>query len=161
MKFSLLAGRKKGMETAATVLGAVFIAAAAAFFFYYIFPLFFGDLFKSIALASAEIVARDIAGFISVSGVAPNEIKITYNPSETNKYNVEIKERIVKVFRETENLPKEVEPVKEIAIAKSAVGNINENFNFVNFFEIRKNVVTSIGQSGTRIFSNNYEVAVK
>ena len=153
--------KNKGTAATFTVIGAVLIAAIVVFYFYYIYPLFFRDLFKSIALSSAEIVARDLAGFISVSGVAPNEIKIAYNPSESYKYNVAIGERLVQVYLSIKNLPKEVTPVKEIATAKSAVDNINEKANEVNFFEIKKNVVSSIDKSGIKVFNNIFEVIAK
>ncbi len=57
----------------------------------------FQDLAKQIALESAEVVAKDLAGFITISGAAPEEIKITYKPSTKFSYDVEIGGRIVRV----------------------------------------------------------------
>lgn len=148
--------RKKGQETFATVFGTVLIAAIVVFFFFYIYPLFFGDLFKSIALSSAEIVARDIAGFISVSAAAPNEIKITYNPSESNKYNTVIGDRLVQVTLAIENAK-----INEKSTAKVAIGDIAEKFDIVNSFEIRKNVITSIDSNGVKLFNNINQVSAK
>jgi len=148
--------RKKGQETVVTVAGTVFVAAIVVFFFFYIFPLFFGDLFKSIALSSAEIVARDIAGFISVSAAAPNEIKITYNPSESNKYNTVIGDRLVQVTLAIENAK-----INEKSTAKVAIGDIDEKFNLVNSFEVRKNVITSVDSNGVKLFNNINQVSAK
>jgi hypothetical protein len=56
------------------------------------------DLFKMIALASADVVSKDLAGLISISGAAPEKIVITYQtPSKEFFYDVKIKDRIVDV----------------------------------------------------------------
>jgi hypothetical protein len=148
--------RKKGTETPATALGILLIVIGIVALFYFIFPLVFGDIFKTISLSSAEIVARDIAGFISVSGVAPNEIKINYNPSESSKYNMIINDRVVQVFLDTEKIK-----TKEVATAKSATGGIDEKFDLVNIFEIRKSTISSIDQNEMKVFTNNFGVTAK
>jgi len=155
-KFFRNFGKAKGVESVTTVMGAIFIAAIVVFFFYYIFPLFFGDLFKSIALSSGEIVARDIAGFISVSGVAPNEIKIEYSPSSSVQYNVSVNQRVVEV-----NVANERANIKEVASAKTAVDNLNANIILANIFDISKNMKAVIDQNGNKNFVPIYSIIGK
>jgi hypothetical protein len=145
--------RSKGFENVANVMGAVFITAIVIFLFYYIFPLFFGDMFKSIALSSAEIVTRDMAGFVSVSGVAPNEIRIKYNPSSSTLYNVSIANRVVKVAISSGKLNN-----NEIASSKTAVDNLTQQINNDNSFVISKNIKASTDQNGNKIFRPVYSV---
>lgn len=151
--FRKFSPRLKGVETVTTVIGAVLIAAITVFFFYYMFPLFFGDLFQSIALSSSEIVARDMAGFISVSAVAPNQIQIEYSPSSSTQYNVSIANRVVNVIlsagKTTNN---------EIASSKIAVGNLTQQIINENSFEISKNVKILTDQSGNKISQPVYSV---
>jgi hypothetical protein len=150
-------GREKATSTVINILGAVMIAAILVFFFFYIFPLFFGDVFKSIALSSSEVVARDIAGLVSVSGVAPDEIKIEYNPSTSITYNVTIVDRIVRVFLGVvRGVP--FSGQNEVASAKTAVDNLNAQIILTNIFEISKKVSTGIDANGNKIFKPVYSI---
>lgn len=148
--------KMKGAESVATVLGAIFITVIVVFFFYYIFPLFFGDLFQSIALSSSEIVARDIAGFISVSGVAPDEISIQYSPSSSVFYNVSVSQRVVKI-----NSASVRANTNEVASEKSAVDNLNENIILANIFDISKNIKLVTNQNGNKNPAQVYSITGK
>jgi len=154
--------RKKGSETVANVLGAVFIAAIVVFFFYEIFPLFFGDMFKSIALSSSEVVARDMAGLISASGIAPNEIHIEYNPSSSVQYNVSIENRIVRIGLpiSKSNLASNL-GVNEIASSKTALDNITEQILLENNFEISKTTKVAVDSNGNKVLQSAYSVVGK
>lgn len=84
----------------AKISDALFSVIGVAIFVYIMFIFIsnqFEDLVKEIALESAETVAKDVAGFVTISGAAPEEIKITYNPSTKFSYDVEIKNRIVMI----------------------------------------------------------------
>ncbi len=77
-----------------TTLGIAVLTVSLIF----IVPKLLNDFIKMMILAKAEIVARDIAGLITVSGAAPEEIIIHYEtPSEDITYNVDIDGRVVNV----------------------------------------------------------------
>lgn len=154
--------RKKGIETVSNVLGAVFIGAIVIFFFYYIFPLFFGDMFKSIALTSTDVVARDLAGLVSVSGVAPDQIVIEYNPSSSIQYNVSIASRIVSIGLPISkgNLASNL-GVTDVSTAKTALDNLTVRMDLENNFEISKTIKSSNSGSGNPAFQPFYAVIGK
>ena len=154
--------RKLGVETVANVLGALFIGAIVLFFFFYIFPVFFGDMFKSIALSSSDIVARDMAGLVSVSGIAPNQITIEYNPSSSTQYNASIQNRLVKI-----GLPIDKSNwanllgVSDVSIAKIALDNLNVKIEMENNFEITKITKMVTDSGGNKVFQSIYSVIGK
>lgn len=154
--------KKKGMETVANVLGAVFITAIVVFFFYYVFPLFFGDMFKSIALTSTDVVSRDLAGLVSVSGVAPNQIIIKYNPSSSIQYNVSVQNRVVSVGLpiSKSNLASNL-GVTGVESAKTAIDNLTVKIDSENNFEISKTMKTSWDNNGDRVVQPVYSVIGK
>src|SRR3972149_528618 len=53
------------------------------------------DLARQLATESAEVVAKDLAGFLTISSAATEDIEITYSPSSTFSYDVDIENRIV------------------------------------------------------------------
>ncbi len=56
------------------------------------------ELLESLVSTSPKIVVRDIAGLVSISGAAPDSIKISYEvPTDQYSYYLEIKDRAVKV----------------------------------------------------------------
>jgi len=61
-------------------------------------PKIFTEFFNLLALASANVVSRDLAGLISVSAVAPKDITIEYaGASDKITYNVQLEDRTIAV----------------------------------------------------------------
>lgn len=55
------------------------------------------DIANALALASANGVAQDISGLITLSAAAPNEIFIQFSPTDKFSYELQIKDRLVNV----------------------------------------------------------------
>jgi len=85
-----------GQAAVTEVLLTVFIMAALAVSFM-LLPKTIQEMIKMLSLASAEVVARDLAGLISVSGTAPGRIYINYDPPGDVRYDVWIEGRVVNV----------------------------------------------------------------
>lgn len=120
--------RKKAQAEITEIISLVAIGIALIFFFVVILPKFVDTMFQLIALASAQVVSRDLAGLITISGAAPGRITIFYQPQA--KYNVGIADRIVSVEL--------LEGLKDRATAKAGVDPSPPPFESVNYFEIRK-----------------------
>lgn len=58
---------------------------------------FWKEFFDTLALASAEVVARDLAGLICASAAAPSNLSLSYGASSEVEYNVTLKDRQVEV----------------------------------------------------------------
>lgn len=98
-------------------------------------PKIYKDVFDMLALASAEVVSREVASLISISAAAPYKITLVYNVSYTQKgtnYTIELKNREANV-----TLIKNGE-AKETAIAPFAVNNLNKKIENQNCFVITK-----------------------
>jgi len=119
--------RKKAQAEITEIISLVAIGIALIFFFVFILPKFVSAMFQMIALQSAKVVSRDLAGFITISGAATDRITIFYQPQA--KYNVGIADRVVIV--------EALEGLKDIATAKAGV-DPRASFKSVNYFEIRK-----------------------
>lgn len=87
----------KGQEKISNTIIIVAMAAVALFFISN-FMNFMMDVQKLFALASAEVVSRDLAGLISVSGSEPEEITIFYGGiSEEVSYDIKLENRKIEV----------------------------------------------------------------
>ncbi|MEM5843926.1 MAG: hypothetical protein QW841_01645 [Candidatus Aenigmatarchaeota archaeon] len=61
-------------------------------------PKIYKDVFDMLALSSADVVSRDIAGLISISAAAPHKITLIYNTTYKEvSYTVELKDRVATV----------------------------------------------------------------
>jgi len=89
------------------------------------------NLFNTAAVGSADFVAKEMAELITISGAAPYEIEISYNPSSA-KYNVNIQKGILQT-----NLLKSAKETEKTSIAKIA-SNAEGSFSGVNNFYINK-----------------------
>ena len=134
----------KGAAEITEVLSLIAIGASLIFFFVVIMPKFITTMFNMMAVNSADAVARNLAGFITISGAATDRITINY--ATQSLYTVSIIDRISYVQL--------LEGLKNTASARSAVtavcpSNNQCNFDEVGRFEIKK---SSDGMS------NKYEV---
>jgi len=99
---SVRAMNKGSGDTVISVLGVAVTAVVLVIFITQIVPGIIGDAYGTLSIASAEVVSRNLAGLITASAAAPNEITINYQPSETHKYAVATGTRTVGVQLLTE-----------------------------------------------------------
>jgi hypothetical protein len=96
-------------------------------------PKIYKDVFDMLALSSAEVVSRDIAGLISISAAAPYKATLIYNTTyRETSYTVELKNRQATV---TYILKGES---RETATAPYAVDNLNKKIENQKCFMISK-----------------------
>jgi len=98
----------------------------------YITPILFSEAARSLALASAEAVAKDIAGLLTMSNAATDRITIHYDcPTDKYLYNIRIEDGIVTV----EMLDEE----KKTLETKSSVTlvSITNEFEFTETLKIK------------------------
>lgn len=134
----------KGQINVADALGLLVIAAAFVLILAKI-PQIFHDFFTLLALSFSEVVSRDLAGMISISAAAPNEIEIEYRAmvKEFN-YTVELRERTINVtmLRDSEawappslqtypvdGLNKKIENKRDFKVRKWRIG-LDNYFDF-------------------------------
>lgn len=129
----------KGQAEVTEVILIIAMIATTFFVVINILPMIMDDLGKMLALASGEVVARDISGLTTISGAAPYSIKIFYAPEvEEISYNVEMRKRMVAVDMVREN--KECVGTFCKGEGKSAVGNLNKKLQGATQFTITKSV---------------------
>jgi len=78
-----------------SVLGTAVIMAIVVIFVAKIIPDYVMSAFEFMSSSSAEVVSRNLAGFITISAAAPNEISIDYFASKSSEYNVKIENRVI------------------------------------------------------------------
>ncbi len=150
------------MEKAqAKITDSLFLVIATASFIaimFFFITQSFNELAKQMASDSAEVVAKDLAGFITVSGASPMEMTITYKPSTVFTYNIEVKDRIVKASSMLDG--KSVEgprffgmEIPAIWMDKTAVGDLHTGLSNVKTIEIQKSV--SDGKYVYKILKND------
>lgn len=123
----------KGQAEVINALGIIVIAGVLLFLFFIILPRIIDLMWTEIGFASANVVSKELADYITISGSATDSIEIFYHPSD-HKYNVELKDRIVTVSMEIKD-KKYVEPVPE----RGKIGiDPAGKFASVNFFFITK-----------------------
>lgn len=125
----------KGQSEVIEIL--VFIAFAFVFVLLLavILPKYLSDINKLFSLISADVVAKDLSGLITVSGVAANKITIYYSPSDVVTYNVDIKDRIVNV-----ELLESKDKVKEKSSPEKTAVDPQLQESNVNSFTIMKSI---------------------
>jgi hypothetical protein len=125
----------KGQSEVIEIL--VFIAFAFVFVFLLavILPKYLYDINKLFSLISADVVAKDLSGLITVSGVVTNKITIYYSPSGVVTYNVGIKDRIVNV-----ELLESKDKVKEKSSPEKTAVDPQLQESNVNSFTIMKSI---------------------
>lgn len=97
-----------------------------------IFPAL-GELAKFIPVDSAETVARDLSDLITTSSATTDRITITYTPSKSATYNIQIDERIVK-----SELLNDKKVVTGKGDSKLGINNLQKSFSDVKTFTIQK-----------------------
>jgi hypothetical protein len=97
------------------------------------------DMLKMLNANSAEAVARDLGGIITIAGSAQDEVTITYQASSQFSYDLTIKDRLVNIS----NIRKDGELiVGESSIINTGTGKTavdpEGDFTGVNVFTITK-----------------------
>jgi len=90
----------KGDVTINTI-GLIVMAAVTLTLFFVFLPKIIDMLWKELALHSPSVVSKELSGYISISGAAPDSITISYYPSNL-PYDVEIENRIASVWMSAE-----------------------------------------------------------
>jgi hypothetical protein len=115
----------------ANTLGIIMVAAITLLVFLLVFPNILNILLQEAALTSPTVVARELSGYIAISGAAPHEIQIFHSTKKS--FNVKIDERVVLVELAEKTGIGELGPVKStIPIDLSA------DISNANFFTIKK-----------------------
>lgn len=114
-------------------IGLVVMAAVILTYLFVLLPRIIDMLWKELALQSPSVVSKELSGYISISGAAPDSITISYYPSNL-PYDVEIEDRIASVW-----LSEEAEGIMERTPGKGTfpidpIGSFSE----VNSFFISK-----------------------
>ncbi|HKZ45432.1 MAG TPA: hypothetical protein VJ343_01885 [archaeon] len=123
----------KGDATINTI-GLVVITVATLTLFFTVLPSIVDLIWKEVSLSSPTVVAKELAGLISISGAAPDSIKISYYPSNYH-YDLDIENRVVVVAMSEEEGGKLLERVPGIATVPIDPTN---SFGSVNSFFISK-----------------------
>jgi|GEM_PF-4409283 len=130
-------GKKSGQAELIEILGLCVLAAAALVFALLVLPRLLSDIYGLIALSSAEVVGRDIAGFITISAASPQDILIKHTLDPKHEYSVKIENRLVKIKLLTIEYG-----MKGSAITKTGVDGIDfDPKTPVNYLEITKSLV--------------------
>ncbi|MEM5853173.1 MAG: hypothetical protein QXG39_00925 [Candidatus Aenigmatarchaeota archaeon] len=123
----------KGVVTS-DIIGIMLLILTVIVFFTIIFPKFLSEMIELFGKTSAESVARQLSGFITISGSAPNEIKIEFFPSRDVTYSFSIKERNIMIKPEFK-----VEYMEKASSSQPfAVELIEQEQRNVNHFFIEK-----------------------
>jgi len=112
----------------------------------FIYPKLWKELIDSVIHTSPLIVVRDIAGLITVSGAAPDTIKIFYKvPTDKYSYNLNVDKRTVKLQMLDENgKPIGSEAITQIPIDPTV--SLQNKISFIiektriagrNFYEVK------------------------
>lgn len=131
-------------STVVFVLGIVLILAGVVAFVVIVIPGQIESLYGAISSISPEVASRNLAGLITISAAAPNEIDIEYQPSSTETYDVNIEKRTINV-----KLVDEKYGMKGEIISKAAIDSVcyftetKCDFEGVNHFFIEKSIVDS------------------
>jgi hypothetical protein len=75
------------------IVGFILVILTLITFFTVILPKYLSTIIELFSKTSAENVARQLAGLITISGAAPYKIDIEYLPSRDVSYSFEIKNR--------------------------------------------------------------------
>jgi hypothetical protein len=78
---------------ASEMVGFILVVLTLITFFTIVLPKYLSTIIELFSKTSAENVARQLAGFITISGAAPYKINIEYLPSRDVSYSFEIKNR--------------------------------------------------------------------
>lgn len=125
-----------GQVALTEVLGIVLLIIATVTFAFLLLPKWISDMYGLIALSSAEVVARDLARLVTISGAAPHDITIRDRLHSSYEYDVDIENRLVRVKLLTVQYG-----MKGEAIAKSGVDGIEYHGKSINYLEIKKEIV--------------------
>ncbi|MEM4326112.1 MAG: hypothetical protein QXU40_02325, partial [Candidatus Pacearchaeota archaeon] len=99
-------------------------------------PKFFTDFLLSILHYTAENVARDLSGLVTVSAAFPGNVYIVYGTPAV--YNLEVKDRIYKVEIVTREGPLDLRATVKFGKAKAGINGIDKKLDKVSTFLIEK-----------------------
>lgn len=141
----------KGSEVPG-LIGIVLIGVIAAGLIYLLIQYFFANVIPLFATGSNQVISHDLAGLITIAGVAPYKIEIHYDTQSSIFYNVTIDSRIVSVWTLPAPKPATISTGISYAISQIAVGNLKTNIFNAKTFDIKKDTTVS-DQSRTATYS--------
>jgi hypothetical protein len=122
----------KGAVTS-EVVGFALITLTIITFLTVILPKYLSTLIELFSKTSAENVARQLAGLITVSGSTPYKINIEYFPSKDVSYTIEIKNRNIMVKPEFKiSYTEKASSIQPFAVNLIEYGERNVNRFFIN-----------------------------
>ena len=122
--------------TNSDIIGIILATLVVFLFFQQVFARTVSIITDNFSKASAENIARQLSGLITVSGAATYEIKIDYVPTTEHTYDIFVKDRTVKVTPIfTVNYAEKASSTQPFAV------NLNDyEQNGVNHFAVEKNL---------------------
>lgn len=132
----------KGSEVPG-VIGIILIALVAAGLIYLLIEFIFVNLIPLFASGSGPVVSRDLAGLITISGIAPYKITIHYTANDVILYNVSINSRVVTV-QTLQNNPRPLTiqgNIAQYATSKIAIGDMDTFIMNAKDFVIEKSTI--------------------
>jgi hypothetical protein len=129
----------KGQEEPG-IIGMILIGILAAALLYLLIEFVFSNMIPLFASGSVQVISRDLAGLVTISGIAPYKITIDYSPTSDIIYNVSIDSRILTAST-LESNPKPMtisSGVSQYATAKTAIDNLKTSLVNAKSFEIKK-----------------------
>jgi hypothetical protein len=133
--------KNKGQAEIMSIIGVVVSALFILVFVVFLLPDMIADLMAFLSTFSAEVVSRNVAGLITISAAAPDEITIDYSPSNDFYYDVDINNRVVHVKLLTEKFMMKGESTIKAGIDSTCSQGPPCQFSNVNYFRIEKNLV--------------------
>lgn len=125
------------------LIGLILLGILASGIIFLLINFVFANIIPLFAEGSTEVVSRDLADLITISGIAPYKITIDYQPTDNTVYNVSIDSRVLTLYT-LENNPKPLTlstGVSQYTNQKVAVGNSSTSLHNVNNFEITKTAI--------------------
>lgn len=129
----------KGQEEPG-IIGMILIGILAAALLYLLIEFVFSNMIPLFASGSVQVISRDLAGLVTISGIAPYKITIDYSPTSDIIYSVSIDSRILTAST-LESNPKPMtisSGVSQYATAKTAIDNLKTSLVNAKSFEIKK-----------------------
>ena len=124
-------------QVSATETVTLVVMSAMYILFILQMPKIFKDFFDEIATANSQVVASDMAGLISVSAVAPEDIVIQYHGIVKDiNYTVNLKDGNITV-----EMLRDGKPLENPSENKYAIVGLNRYIENQKKFEIKKDAV--------------------
>ena len=124
-------------KTVTYVLGLIVLSVFTFYFCTQILPKELAEIYSFVSQASSEAVSRNLAGAITISAAAPNEISIDYGIAGDFKYGARISDRLVNLKLLTQVFGMQGDTQSKIAVDATCDQPVCD-FQQVNSFNVKK-----------------------